>query len=528
LALEDNARDFDKLLGQAQGLIAKRKPVLAAIYAQAAADLAWGNHPGFFASPPFEATVCALAEAVRSPEGADRWSWGPERGRRILHVLTQAYPSGGHTRLVSNWIRLDVKSVHAVVVTGQRGLRLPEFLATAIPCRQLDSNGEDPLSRASTLRSLAASCDLVVLHHHPSDVVPGLAFPHSAFPNVPVVTMNHADHVYWTGTSVSHVVANLRASGQQLAIERRGIEASRCAIIPIPLREASRGLSPARAKERLGLAPDTFILLTVAQAYKYRSIAGVSLLDLVLPWLRAHPRAVLIAVGPEGRDAWARAAVSTGGRVRAMGTLTDLTPYYECADVYLDSYPLASLTSALQAGMLALPLLTYASRPPEAGVLGADSPGLDPVMLQATAPHMYADALTSLYDDPGLRRRMGDETAASIIRWHTGQGWREACDSLCDLAATLGASAPSPVPVLPGHTALDELLCEIGGGRGIADSLTRQLPFMTLGARLSTWFVLRQRGARPRARQLLPEALLQIVRRRRSPRRGLPGAGEER
>jgi hypothetical protein len=516
--LDNNARDFEELLGRAQALIPKKKPALAAIYAQAAADSAWGHHPGFFASPPLEAAVSALAEAVPPSDTRDGWKAGRSHGRRVLHVLTQAYPTGGHTRVVSNWMRLDEESEHAVVLTGQRGLPVPKFLTAASSrCRQLDRGFEDLLCRASILRSLATSCDLIVLHHHPSDVVPGLAFAPSAHA-VPVVTLNHADHVYWPGTSISHLVANLRTSGQQLAIQRRGIEPSRCAILPIPLTPPLRTLSSADAKERLGLPPDTFVLLTVAQAYKYRPIDGVGFLDIVEPWLAAHPRAVLIAVGPEAREAWSRAAVITGGRVRAMGTLADVAPYYESADVYLDSYPLASLTSALQAGMLAMPLLTYVSRPPEAGVLGADSPGLDPIMVRATTPQSYADSLTSLHDDAALRQRLGDETATSITRWHTGQGWRDACDRLCDLASTLVASPPSPMLAPPAHTALDDFLSHIGGGKGFAETLTRQLPFMTPGARVRTWCELQRTGAHPRARQLLSERTRRVLRTRRSTR----------
>jgi hypothetical protein len=335
--------------------------------------------------------------------------------------------------------------------------------------------------------------------------------------------MNHADHVYWTGTSISHVVASVRASGQQLAIERRGIEASRSAILPIPLEAESRTLSPTSAKERLGLASDAFVLLTMAAAYKYTPIAGAGFLDIVEPWLLGHPRAVLIAVGPVPRGSWSQAAMRTGGRVRALGTRTDVALYFESADVYLDSYPLGSLTSALQAGMWAIPLLTYACRPPEARILGADSPGLDRVMLQATTLDAYADSLTALYDDPVLREHLGNETAASITRWHTGQGWRDACDRVYDLASTIGTSPPSPVTVSHGYTTLDDLLCEMGGGNGIVDVLTRQLPFMTLGARLSTWYALTKRNAHPGARQVLPEAILQVLRLFRSMRVGRRG-----
>ena len=72
---------------------------------------------------------------------------------------------------------------------------------------------------------------MIILHIHCEDVIPVLAFAdESGLP--PVLFLNHADHLFWLGTSVADLVLNLRDAATDITISRRGVEADRNFLLP--------------------------------------------------------------------------------------------------------------------------------------------------------------------------------------------------------------------------------------------------------------------------------------------------------
>src|SRR5262245_44919780 len=174
--LHRNRVRFERLLTVAQRYAGRSQYEMAAAWAEIAADRAWSAHPGFFADARLEQLLARIGEAMPpaswSP-GGDGTAWP----HRVLHVLTEAYAIGGHTRLVWRWIQADRMRQHCMVLTRQRRRRLPEALMPAPQTtdgwvRVLDWRRHGPVARARQLRAVAAEFDLVVLHVHPFDVVP--------------------------------------------------------------------------------------------------------------------------------------------------------------------------------------------------------------------------------------------------------------------------------------------------------------------------------------------------------------------
>src|SRR6476660_7431585 len=89
-----NDRHFRALAEQASRVA---RPASAAALVQAAAEFAWFNHTGWYASLQLEATVRRLAQDL--PVVARRRPGRPA----TLHVLTQAYQTGGSTQAVACW-----------------------------------------------------------------------------------------------------------------------------------------------------------------------------------------------------------------------------------------------------------------------------------------------------------------------------------------------------------------------------------------------------------------------------------------
>lgn len=528
--VEKNHGEFLELLGLAEMCCAQGRFAAAAGYAQAAAQHAWLNPNGLFASDRLERLLAELAMRVPRPKA-------PRRGRsertadptRVLHVITQAYQTGGSTQFVACWIDDEPARQHSICLTQQGVTEVPEKirLRTGRPGSlvRLDSGRGSLLDRALVLRRLAAQADVVLLNVHPHDVVPSIALSgQRGLP--PIVYVNHADHVFWIGTRVANTVLNMRLSGSELAADRRGIERDRLNLTCRPLRPVGRTVSRDEAKHSFGIEPSDILVVTAADGSKYRSIGQPSLVEMVLPVVESNSRLRLLAAGPAPEGEWAEAAHRTGGRITALGPLPDVSTLHQAADLYLDSYPFSSLTSLLEAGSFGTPFITYRGHPESCGVLGADTHGLDQFMVRPGNPDELRADLARLAADTPVREELGAAIQRAIVDTHTGPGWRAGVERLYAEAA-LSRPDPDPAPVDRRCDTLDQLLVSVmdrtGFSRGIDGVLTEQLNLLPVRERISVARRLRADGSSPRLRNVVPTwmllPLLRARRRLRSARR---------
>ncbi len=445
--LRSNAEVFRRLAARAESRERVGAWAEAAAWAQAAANFASRNHTGLFASAPVERLLARIGRAAtnRSARGSGS-AVGSRHGgrRRVLHIVTETYPVGGHTRLLERWMRIDSESRHSLAVTQQGRAALSREVSAA--CQA--SGGSLHLLRESArrglaedallVRSLAEQADFVVSHAHPYDVVPALAVASRAAPAS--IMLNHADHVFLAGTSAFDAIACLRDSGAALCRERRGLSGARLALLPIPLDLPTVARTREKAKAdltaELGLEAGTTLVLTVAQPYKYAPAGGIDLLAAIAGVLASRRSIALVAVGPEESGGWAEAAKRACGRVRALGVRRDVDRFYAAADVYLDSAPFASLTSLLEAGMHGVPVVSY-QPVAEARVLCSDDRGLRGVHVVArTAAELERD-LCSLLDDRSMRENLGERTRESIMSTHSPTIWRARLEELYMRASEL-------------------------------------------------------------------------------------------
>ena len=487
-------RDFESLAERAQAC-ARRDLRSAAALCQAAADLAWHNPTGQFCSDRLEALLLPDTDigAVDATEP-----------RRVLHVLTTAYPVGGHTRLAWRWIERDQGRQHSVALTRQGAEPIPSFLRAAVSARggevvAFDAQGEGLLERARSLTQLAQGYDRVVLHIHPCDAVPLLAF---AGPGrrPPVMLMNHADHVFWLGARVVDLVVNFRASGAALCARRRGLDPARSALLPLPIDPAEARIERERARRQLGLEPKQVMLLSMASAYKFSPLPELDFAEMLPDALAQRSDVSLLVVGPSEDDPrWARAAARSGGRLKALGRQTDPERYMAAADLYIDSFPFTSMTSVLEAVSAGSPSLSYYPERFDADTLFADDPALDPETTRARDWPAYLSLLSERLDDGPGRRALGAELGDAVRALHgAGAVWQARLDAAYEAAATSRRAAPSTEAATPRCLDNDQLLSEIHRAAGIRLSLPRvkksHMRLMSAGERARTFVGLKLRG----------------------------------
>lgn len=136
--------------------------------------------------------------------------------------------------------------------------------------------------------------DLVVLHHCPFDVVPTVAFAGQECP--PVAVLNHADHVFWLGSSVADIVINLRTAGSEHTASRTRFVA-RNTVIPIPLAEPAKHGSAQRCPTNVGNPKNQIMLLSIGRAEKYRPSGSYDFVTTAGKILDRQPDTHLYVVG---------------------------------------------------------------------------------------------------------------------------------------------------------------------------------------------------------------------------------------
>jgi hypothetical protein len=424
--LDEHAAAFAELLAEAERLRRAGDDEAAADAIHAAAGAAWSRHPGIHASARLERLVGSLK---LPPRPGDRVRL-PVVGRRprVLHVLTTAYATGGHTRLVERLVRGDPERAHSGVVLAQDGdvpARLRGVIAASGGSLTVLERGGH-LARAAALRDLARDADLAITYPHPDDVITAAAFADEVH-RPPVAMLNHADHTFWLGATTPDLLVNLRQSGADLAARRRGIGPARSAILPAPLDAPSTRPDRAEARRLLGMRDDEIVLVCAGSHWKFdpEGATGLPRLpDLVAPLVARDARLRCFVFGPIDTGPWVDAARMTGGRMRAMGNRLDLGLYQRAADIYLDAFPVGSTYSLLEAAALGAPVLSYFGWPSGAETLSIDSPGVGDARLVATDPHGYIAALERLIDDPAAREDAGARLAAQVAALHVGEGWR--------------------------------------------------------------------------------------------------------
>jgi len=422
-------RQFESATLKAKTEIKNGDLLSGIVWAQIAATIAWARHPGFYVSMELESLLLDIASKLDTKTSAlpyrlnIRFKKSGDK-THILHVITHAYETGGHTRAVERWIRNTVhRDVHSLVTTNHQGV-LPGWLTSAVMASggqycSLADFSTNLLHRALLLRQVGREwADVIVLHVHPYDSLPMIAFGTDGGP--PIILFNHADHVFWLGASIADLVADITLLGQHLSVTKRGIRNSK--ILPIPLLEPCLEPNRDTARRRLGIRNDMTVLLSIAEEARYLRFASYDFLGTIATILQRNHRSMLIAVGPRHTGQWVKSSALASNRIRATGPRTDLGLFYACADIYLPSFPLGGLTALLDAGLRGIPVLgLYFREAPK--LCGADDPSLEGLLTHASTIEEYVTLIERMIDEPALRYQKGEILKERIRRIHVPPGW---------------------------------------------------------------------------------------------------------
>lgn len=333
-------------------------PMLKRIIAKRAIKLAVWSSTGYYSSPVIERVFLDQAESIPCDYSTyyDKDS--------TIHIMTECYGVGGHSKVVERWIYLtsDLEK-HSVVFVNQKESDIPKIFLEL--CSKSGGSvyslkairGEN--EKAKKLRQLASVYERVILHTHMYDVIPLIAFGTSSFKR-PVILYNHADHLFWLGVSIADKVAETRSWGQSFTLERRRVENSLVLSIP-------PNIELKRVSERVAFENNSKFLniLTVGTSHKYTSLDGNSFPHYMKLLLDKYSNLTFSVVGPQPSDF---SSALKGGdkhmsRVRFLGCIPNeqLNVEMQRADLVIDSFPMSGGTALGEAIAIGTPVLALKS-----------------------------------------------------------------------------------------------------------------------------------------------------------------------
>lgn len=445
--IEEARRCFDGVIERARGLAGRGAFLSAAVWSQIAAHFATYRHTGLYVSEELESLLIDIARGLPERAGLSQESHRPGKAgsrRRVLHVLTRALAFGGHTRALERWAGNDRSSTHSLVATAQTD-PLPAWLSAAITgsggsYESLAPARRSLLQRASRLRAHArARADVVVLHAHPYDVVPLLAFGVDGGP--PVVLFDHSDATFWLGSRAADLVADIRESGRRHSLERRGVRSA--LLLPLPL-NLSESVSREAAKRELGISEGTTVLFTAGEDFKFIPRGQFDFFRTAGRILARRPNTILIAAGFADPGKWRSDAERLApGQVRIHGREERIGLFQAAADIYLDPFPAASLTVALETAARGVPGVGL-RQPANPLFSSADDPAFRDGSGHVNSVEEYERRADSLIANPWMREEEGRACARAVAAFHRPPRWNTFLEEAFDALPPRHSVSPAP------------------------------------------------------------------------------------
>lgn len=263
---------------------------------------------------------------------------------RFLHVATQTYAQGGHSRLLwQMWRGLQDHGSQALLLTNERKKNhVPDWVGayTSLTGRAA--------SRVADIVAAGQSADHILLHIHPDDVVAAFAARILRDQGKSVLFVNHADHVFNVGPGAADVVLEICMTGWKTTRDRRAARAQSFMGIPVV---KSGSQDTLREFDRSGP------IVSMGGGGKFTPSDDLSFPRFLKALLARVPNDVVL-IGPSEREPWWKELTDAfPGRVHLRGPLPpeEVDPILQSASCYIDSFPLDGGTAYPQALAVGLP-----------------------------------------------------------------------------------------------------------------------------------------------------------------------------
>lgn len=358
--IEKYKQNFEKLLEYLAKMNESKEKTDLAMYA---ANYFIYNNTGYYTSSALEEYFVNCAKKIKVDLNNIQY-----KKNSILHILTNGYETGGHTRVIERWIEnspitqthsvVQIKSTNNDLKTLQDDVKAKngEFII-------LDNN----LSleeKAIKLRKLGMEYEYVILHTHMEDPTAIIAFGTEEFTR-PVLFYNHASHLPWLGKSIADLVLDIKKD-DEITIEKRKI--TNTYFLGVPSKEISVStFNKTEIRKKLNLPTEKKIIVTSGGDFRFRKIGEKSFIDYLKNIMDDNTICYVIGIKPSNK-LWKKEIKKSGKKIILSGFINfndGFLDYLKSADLYLDSYPLPGGTAAIDAISAGTPCLSLKSILPQ-------------------------------------------------------------------------------------------------------------------------------------------------------------------
>jgi hypothetical protein len=362
---------------------------LAEIYG----NLLWFADVGVYDAAAVEVDLIARCKAgyVCAPSHASTLS-----ETRILHVITEPFLSGGHTRLMEKLAGMTGGAVD-LLITGKASAAAAQRVSNYVE-KVFRINASEPVEKVREIADVVAAYQKVVLHIHPDDIYTVAACGVVADKaGLDVYFVNHADHVFSFGCSVADYYFELSSYGKRLD----GLKAikGRKSFLGIPIEIAAS----VAHRPFMPSLQDSLQFITAGSDIKFKPVKGLSPTHLLDRVLSDYPNSKMLVIGSDIKTAywWWPLKLKFRSRFSVAKTLpfAEYNEAVKSADFYIDSYPIPGGTAFAEqyiAGRRCIGLVS-----PQQGYSPADllkRPSVDEVMDTIAAYQPSPDILAKIID----------------------------------------------------------------------------------------------------------------------------------
>jgi hypothetical protein len=225
--------------------------------------------------------------------------------------------------------------------------------------------------------------------------------------------------------------------------------------VQIPIDEPKGMLEKEEARDRLGLPRDAVIAVTVASEQKFFRFGDIDFARHHATLAARHRQVIHVVIGPSADDRWQAAKERAHGRLHAIGPRRNASPFLDAADFYVDSYPIASVTSYLEAAARGRPVI---SLDPWGGLgtpIHAPERFMQPGVHKFLNPAEYDAAYGQMVADAEYRTQVGESDRAAIAALYGMHSFRKSLTDAEEVSAEVAALPASTRRLAEPLTKLD-------------------------------------------------------------------------
>ncbi|WP_312760842.1 hypothetical protein [Epilithonimonas sp.] len=352
--ISSNKQYFDSSVRIAQKLFQEKLYEDCISYIQKTAAFGWFNFSGYYKSEQLEILLAKIQEKILPISSHQKKH---AKTNRVLHICSEVHGSGGHSKLLYNWIKNDNSKKHSIVSTRISIEQLENvsqiYLDDISNLDLISVKSHSKIESVKLLNQLPLNdYDAIILHIHPDETITNIVFSQKDI-TTPVLFVNHADHVFWVGVSIADTVLQIRESNIAIDSERRGIAAERQVFLPIPI-EASSELN-----DETNYNGDTINILSTGTSYKYNPNEKYNFLREAYKIVEENQNVIFNIVGLRPDSAYAKEYLHERIVLHGGVSASQLADIEKNSHIYVEGFPMASFTALLQVALQKIPFVLH-------------------------------------------------------------------------------------------------------------------------------------------------------------------------